>query len=440
MPQARLPLSTVLAYGLPAMPAAALTLPLYVVVPTFYSETLGLPLAAVGAVLIAVRLFDALNDPAFGWIGDRLQSGFGRRRLMVALSLPVTAFAAWKLFAPPPDAGLGYLALWMALLTGAFSALLLAWSAWGAELAGDYRERSRITGWRESFTVLGTLAAIAIPFVVAGAQDRAGLAVLGAAVAAGLLAFGGVAVLAVPEPRNHSVTRLTLKASLRAMAGNRPFLRLIAAYFANGLANGIPATLFLYFVSARLGEPDLRGPLLFLYFLCGLGGVPAATALAARIGKHRAWSLAMLLACVVFSAVPLIGAGDVAAFAAVCVLTGFVLGFDLSLPPSIQADVIDADTAVSGEQRSGIYFAAWSLATKLSLAAGVGIAFPLLALAGFDPQAGAGNAPGAMLALAVLYAWVPVALKLVAIALMWSFPFDETAQRAARTAIETRQA
>ena len=39
---------------------------------------------------------------------------------------------------------------------------------------------------------------------------------------------------------------------------------------------------------------------------------------------------------------------------------------------TFQADVIDVDTASSGEQRSGLYFATWSLATKVSLAAGVG--------------------------------------------------------------------
>ena len=38
------------------------------------------------------------------------------------------------------------------------------------------------------------------------------------------------------------------------------------------------------------------------------------------------------------------------------------------LPPAIQADVIDVDTAASGEQRSGLYFATWGLATKLALA------------------------------------------------------------------------
>ncbi len=73
------------AYALPALPLAALTLPLYILVPTFYTETLGLSLAAVGAALLFVRIFDAFNDPLIGWAADRFRPRFGRRRTLLAL-------------------------------------------------------------------------------------------------------------------------------------------------------------------------------------------------------------------------------------------------------------------------------------------------------------------------------------------------------------------
>jgi GPH family glycoside/pentoside/hexuronide:cation symporter len=117
-------------------------------------------------------------------------------------------------------------------------------------------------------------------------------------------------------------------------------------------------------------------------------------------------------------------------------MTGVLLGFDLTLPPAIQADVIDVDTAASGEQRSGTYFAAWSLATKLSLAGGVGVVFPALAAFGFDPAEGAASEEG-LTALAIAYAWVPIAAKLASIAIMWNFPLDEETQRSLRQRIES---
>lgn len=431
-----IPSKTLIAYALPAIPLAALTLPLYIVVPTFYTETLGLPLASVGAALLAVRLVDAISDPAIGWVGDRWRPSLGRRRALFLTAIPLCALAAVMLFWPPADAGIGHLLVWGLVLSVGYTAAILPYQAWGAEMAGRYKERSRVAGYREAFTLAGTLIAIALPFTL-GFDDPTtlhGLAVLGLAVAGGLVVTGGLSVLLVGEPRDYSTVRVNLRAGLLAMSRNVPFRRFIAAYLFNGLANAVPATLFLYFVSDRIGVPDMRGPLLFLYFACGLLGVPLALALAGRVGKHRAWSLAMIVTCAVFATAPLIGPGNVAAFALVCAATGLALGFDLSLPAAIQADIIDEDTAVSAEQRSAQYFAAWSLTTKLALALGVGIAFPVLSLFDFEP--GAANGEGALLALAVVYGWVPVLLKVVAIWLMWSFPLDEARQSTLRERIE----
>jgi glycoside/pentoside/hexuronide:cation symporter, GPH family len=431
----------ILLYALPALPLAALTLPLYIIIPTFYSETLGLSLASVGAALLAVRVFDAVNDPVIGWLADKWRPAFGRRRAVMALSIPVAALAAFMLFAPPADASAFYLFGWAALLTVGFTGVMLPYSAWGAELSGDYAARARITGIREAFTLVGTLVAIALPFAL-GMEDGStwhGLALLGVLVAVGLFGLGGIMIARLPEPKEYSTTELGLADGLAAMAANRPFLRLLASFFLNGLANGIPATLFLYFVSSVIGDEALRGPMLLLYFLCGIAGVPAALLLAKRFGKHRAWCFAMIIACLVFASAPLMGEGDVAAFAALCVITGVCLGFDLTLPAAIQADVIDADTAESGEQRSGIYFAAWSLATKAALALGVGVAFPMLDAFGFDPAPSAENGPPALFALAIIYAWVPIALKLAAIGLMWNFPLGQAEQAALRVRIEAQR-
>jgi GPH family glycoside/pentoside/hexuronide:cation symporter len=438
------PLSTarLLAYALPALPLAALTLPLYIIVPTFYSETMGLTLAAVGTALLVVRLFDAVSDPLIGWAADRVRPRFGRRRTVFALSLPVAALAGVMLFWPPDGVGPAYVIVWGTVLSLGFTGATLSYQAWGAELAGSYRQRSRISGFREGFTIVGTLVAITLPFAIG--MERAdhvhGLAMLGIAVAAGLLFCGLAAMLIVPEPPEYSVTRVALADGLRHMARNAPFVRLIAAYLVNGLANGIPASLFLYFVSSVLDAPEARGWLLFLYFLSGIAGVPLAVFVAGRVGKHRAWCWAMLANMAFFAGVALLGPGDIMAFAVICVATGICLGFDLALPAAIQADVIDVDTAASGEQRSGLYFAAWGLATKLSLALAVGIVFPLLALFGFDPNGGAANSETALLGLTATYVALPIVLKLAAIAMMWNFPLDEATQSRLRADIESRGA
>ncbi|HEV7305379.1 MFS transporter [Ensifer sp.] len=437
----RLNRGVLLAYALPALPLAALALPFYIIVPTFYSEALGVPLATVGVVLLTIRLFDAAIDPVFGWLADAWRGAGGRRRGFFLISLPLTTVSAVMLFWPPDDAGAAYLMLWGAMISIGFTWTSLPYTAWGAELSGDYVERTRISAYRESATLLGILVAVSLPFAVglsAGARPH-GLQVMAILVATLLPLAGIAAVVAVPEPADRSSKNLHLLASLRFMAANRPFLRLIAAFLLNGFANAIPATLFLYFVSDRLGAPDWRGPLLLAYFVSAVLGVPIALLAAGRLGKHRAWCFAMLATCPVFALSGFLSDGDLLAFAAICIATGLLLSFDLAIPPSIQADVIEHDVARSGAQRSGIYFAAWSLATKLSLAAAAGAVFPLLALFGFVPRTSGGN-PAGIEALAMLYAWLPIAPKLAAVWLMWGFPIDDVAQQELQRAIGRRQA
>lgn len=427
------------AYAGPALPLAALTLPLYVILPTFYAESVGLPLALVGTILLAVRLADAVSDPLIGLMADRYRPPLGRRRgWLLAACLPA-ALAAYMILTPPGDAGGGYLLFWGLALSLGYTASIIPYTAWGAELSDDYHGRSRIAGAREGMVLLGTLIAVSVPAIAEalGAPGQAtALEVLALIIVIALPCLTLVAVWRLPEPSDTGAALPPLADGLRQVARNRPFARLLAAFVLNGFANGLPATLFLFFVARALAAPDMQGPFLFLYFLCGIAGVPLWLAVSRRTGKHRAWCTAMLGACAVFALVPLLGPGDLIGFAAICVLTGLALGADLALPSAIQADVIDVDRIATGTRRSGLYFALWGLATKLSLALAVGLAFPLLGLAGFDPAAADTTGTGALVAL---YAIVPVALKLAAIALMWNFPLGakEQAELAARLANRT---
>lgn len=190
-------------------------------------------------------------------------------------------------------------------------------------------------------------------------------------------------------------------------------------------------------MAERLGAAGHEPVFLLIYFACAVVSVPFWLRLAGRFSKHRVWATAMLVASLAFISAVLLPPGALVLYAIICVVTGFALGADLMLPPSIQADVIDVDTAASGEQRSGFYFAIWALAQKAALAFAVGIAFPLLALAGFDPAKGLRTEAGLTM-LAVLYAGLPVALKLMATALIWRFPVDGSEQARLRAAIEAR--
>lgn len=426
---------TLIAYALPAFALAVLYLPLFSYVTPFYVAERGVDVAALGLAWIAIRMFDAVSDPLMGWLSDRTPARWGRRRLWLGLSVPVILMATWQAFVPPEGAGLAHAVIWLFAVTLGWTMAQTPYAAWGAELASDYHDRTRVTAWREAVVLVGTLAATILYFQAG--QGGAGLRALALCVIVVLPVTVAVAAWRVPDRLAGTPVRLDFRTGLRTLRENLPFRRLLLAWFFNGAANGVPVTLFLFFVADRLGAGGqdfligsgedaaaipVAGACLLVYFASAILGVPFWSWLARRLGTHRTWGLAMLWSCVIFAWALTLGKGDVISFLWISGLTGLAFGADLSLPPAIQADVVELDNQRTGAARAGLFFAIWQVVTKAALALSSGLALIALGWVGF--QAGGTNTEGALWTLTILYAGVPIVLKLVAVALMWRFPLD----------------
>lgn len=407
----RLSRGALLAYGLFGLPLAMLALPVYVLVPQLYANRFGLSLSVIGSMLLVARVLDACIDPALGlWI-DRAKSARGYAGF-VLLSLPLLIAGYLTLFHPPPMAAA--LLLWwfggsLMLVYGGFSLATIAHNSWGASLTQERGERASLTAMREGWALVGVILAAAVPFV-------AGLGALSVLFVCAVTLAAWVLLRMAPRPEPVPVVHLDWRALLVPFR-NRAFRWLLAVFAANGIAAAIPATLFLFFATDRLQLGQFSGLFLVLYFVAAACALPLWVALAARIGEASAWRASMLLAVAAFVWVVQLDAGAMAAFAAICIISGAALGADLALPPALLAGVIGA--AGHSGQREGAYFGAWSWMTKMNLALAAGIALPLLELLGYTP--GSTNTTGTQ-ALGIAYAWVPCGLKCLAALLLWRAP------------------
>ena len=203
------------------------------------------------------------------------------------------------------------------------------------------------------------------------------------------------------------------------------FRKLLLVYLVNGIASAVPATLVLFFIRDRLQATAYEPLFLASYFAAGALSIPLWVRLVGRFGLARTWLFGMGLAVVVFIWAATLGAGDVLAYTAVCVLSGVALGADLSLPGALLAGVIQR--AGHGQRAEGAYFGWWNFATKLNLALAAGVALPVLQAFGYAPG---GRSAQALSALTIAYCVLPCALKLVAAALLytqWIRPAESTA-------------
>jgi Na+/melibiose symporter-like transporter len=396
-------------YGLLGLPLAFCALPLYVWMPNLYARQWGVSLTALGALLLGVRLFDAVIDPLLGRWSDRLyaRSLHAVQRMGAgAAALLALGFAA--IFMPVPDtpnALLWWAGCWLVVTYGAYSALSIAHQSWGAMLGGDALYRSRVVAWREGLGLLGVLLAAVTPSLL-------GLPALLVLLVLGLVA-GWWAWQRAPQPVRLDESgqgHCDATQALWQPWQHADFRRLLAVYLLNGIASAIPATLVLFFVQDRLqGSEALQSSALGIYFLCGALSMPLWLRLVQHLGLARSWRLGMLLSIVVFLGASQLGAGDGAWFLLVCALSGAALGSDLALPGALLVGVI----AKAGDRSrlEGAYFGWWNFATKLNLALAAGLALPLLGWLGYAPDARDAEATAV---LSAAYCLLPCALKALA--------------------------
>jgi Na+/melibiose symporter-like transporter len=397
-----------LSYGGLGLPLAFVALPLYVVLPNHYATAYGVPLALLGMVLLVARLLDAVTDPLIGRWADRLFSRSPQRAWGALAFAAVLLALGFRALFFPAVAGTAPLLVWcaagLAVTYLGFSVVSVIHQAWGARLGGDETQRARIVAWREGLALAGVLVASVVP-------SLAGLNVATLAFTALLLA----ATLLLRRAPLPAASRQTSIAPALTLPWATPaFRRLLAIYLCNGIASAVPATLVLFFIRDRLQAPSFEPLFLASYFAAGALSIPLWVRVVAQQGLARTWLFAMGLAVATFGWASQLGAGDVAAFAAVCIASGVALGADLTLPSALLTGVIQR--AGHAHRAEGAYTGWWNFATKLNLALAAGLALPALQAFGYAPG---GQSEAALSALMIAYCLLPCALKLLAAALLY---------------------
>ncbi len=432
---------TLAAFAAPCLPIAANGLPVVVYLPPFYASTLGLDLATVGFLFFIIRFVDVPLDPIVGHLVDRTDTRFGRFRPWMAGGALVMMIGIYLAFmAAPGLTPLRAFAGLMIMYLG-YSALLVAHSAWGAVLSSAYHERSRIFGWWQAANVLGLFLILAVPPLaqkLAGSDDRT----------IGIHAMGWTIIAALPLAVGWNLWRVPERARLGGehhrfgdIIGvfKLPLLRrLLFADLLASLAPGVTGALFLFYFEAGLGyDAGAASALLLFYFAAGLLAAPVWVRVSRRYSKHRALVAALLAYSVMQMCTFLIPAHNFAVAAVVIALAGIPAVAPAFLLRAMLADVSDAETLQSGQEKTALFYAVLAAVQKLGYAIPVGLSYVVLESIGFVPKLGGGNAADAISGLTLMFIIPPVLLAMGSAAIVWGWPIDADAQARNAEALAT---
>jgi GPH family glycoside/pentoside/hexuronide:cation symporter len=419
-------------YAGPALPVAMALYAVSVVIPAYYAQATALTPAAIGIVLLLTRVADVGFDIFVGYLSDRTLKRFGGRKPWLVLGGVVMGASFLALTSPPRDAGAAYLFVTLLAFYAGWSLLVVPHTSWGSEVAGGYRERSQVFGWRAGAGYVGSIAFAVLPTLpIFPTHEFSGQALrFSGLLVAGLLAVTlPLALRMVSSRRQHVVAPPDLRHLMSAIAANQPLRLYTAAAIVNGFSSGMFIGIAYIYQTEYMQLSSWVWLILLCYTGTSLLSLPLWSRIVARIGKTRAWALGLGVSAVSYLPMGFLppGLGSLPWMVAIFAVSGAAYSISNVAAPSVLGDVAEYEAFRSKAQMTGSIFALQALIDKLNIALGGGAAFLLVGLFGY--VGGHAVTPRAVFGLQLAYLYIPALLNALGLVLIWRFPLHAGTQK-----------
>ena len=434
---------TLLAYGAPALGYGFALLFIQFYFLKFATDVLLLAPALAGGLIGVGRLWDAFSDPLAGYWSDRTSTRLGRRRPWMLAAVPLMAVFFVMTWSPPAGLEGASLVAWCAVALFGFYTAYTIYTvphlSLGAELSGNYHERTRVFAGQRIFFVLGMMASfVGVQFLRDAAEPRSTAVLFAIGSAVGVAALLLLAPVFVPE-RRENVGRGASSpyAAFRDVLRNPHARILLGAWLIDGIGAGVLGVLAPFVAEYVLKRPDLMAALPAVFLTSAIVSLPLWVRLSRRLGKASVWRIALVGSALGLGATFFAGEGDIPFVIGLMVVAGACNGCGGAIGASMLADVIDWDELRSGERKEGAYAAAWGFALKLSIGVVIVITGIALQVSGFEPNVA--QARSADLTIRGLFAGLPLLAGLFAAWLLSRFTLDARAHAAIAAELEARR-
>jgi GPH family glycoside/pentoside/hexuronide:cation symporter len=336
--------------------------------PIFYQDYLGLAARWIGIASIIYAIWNAINDPLFGYITDATRSRHGRRIPYMRFTAPFLALTFVLVWLAPPKAGQETLFIWMLvsmlLYDTCYTIIGLVYSALLPEVSESDAERNDLQISSSLFGLLGTLLGFIIPDLF---RPKAGTSPSFLPLQVSMVVVAVVAMLIIAttlkvkeRPEFTRVDKpIPIRDALRLTFTSRSFIVLVAANFMSILMQSLILGAIFYLADYVLKISTMI--LLACLFIPLIIGVPLTSVIRRRLGVVGAQQLLLVIAGVGLVLVAIVPPFLIP----VCLaLAGFGLSGPQTLSNLLFAQVADEDELRSGVRREGAFFGINALITK----------------------------------------------------------------------------
>ncbi|GIR43417.1 MAG: sugar transporter [Paracoccaceae bacterium] len=387
-------------WGLADMGIVVFVIVKQLLVLSFLTNYLNVPVGIAGLLTTSVLIFDIITDPIVGYLSDRTHSRWGRRVPWMVIGALILSGGIIGLFGVPQSLSLSGTIIWVggffALATVGFTMVAIPYGATAGEMTQDPKERSTMMGFRMAFASVGILLGGAvIPQLAGGTRDGHFIAAIYVAPII-ILSIWGSLWSTRTAPRILSPSARGFMSTWLLVFKNKPFVILVCLYGIMTLAialitAGLPfAAIYLIFDSGNslLSPASSALGILSLLFACFVFGSILSQAfwvwMSARLGKVSALIFGLviyiILLIAIFVSLPSV---DIMLIAILFVVAGMTNGAYQQIPWAIYPDLMDITRSESGDAIEGAFSAIWLFGQKVANAIAPLILSLILALFGW---------------------------------------------------------
>jgi GPH family glycoside/pentoside/hexuronide:cation symporter len=399
--------------------------------PIFYQDYLGLNARWITLASAIYAVWNALNDPLFGYITDSTRSRLGRRIPYMRYTAPFLALTFILVWFAPASARPAGLFTWM-LVTMLFydtsyTIIGLVYSALLPEVTESDAERNGLQISSSLFGLLGMILGFVIPDLF---RPKAGAVPTLLPLQVSMVVIGIISAILIvvttfrvkERPEFHLVDKpLGVWTAVKYTLTSRAFLVLVAQNFCSILMQSLILGGLFYVADYVMQISSMV--LLVCLFIPLIIGVPLTSLVRRRLGVVGAQQLLLIIAGIALVLITVVPKS----FIPVCLaLAGFGLSGPQTLTNVLFAQVADEDELRSGVRREGAFFGVNALLTKPAQSVALALSPLILEATGFvtresnQGQIYLDQSAGALFGIRTLVGLIPgIAMLIGALILVW---------------------
>lgn len=409
----------------------------------FYTDVFGISAAAAGTMFLVARLWDTVNDPIMGMLGDRTRTRWGKFRpylLFVAIPFAIIGILTFSTPDLSPEGKLIYAYITYTLMMMVYTAINVPYASLLGVMTNDSDERTSLASFRfiggfsAGLMVTATANYLVEYFTRTG--DTAAAYQKTVAVYAVLSAIFFLLTFAGTKERLDTVTvgTSTFREDLGDLLKNRPWFIMLFAAIAVLVFNSLRGAAILYYFKYFVGDQDViflgvvsQGTLASVFMSSGyatsLIGVVLAIPISRWVGKKYTFILSgsiCAVLCILFYYLP---SEQIEMIFFINILIGIFSAMVFPLLWAMYADVSDFSELKTGRRATGLIFSSSSMSQKLGWTIGGAISGWILAAYGFVPNEV--QTPESVLGIRLMISWFAAIGALLSVVIIYFYPLDE---------------